>query len=266
MFEVVKEHGARAWNIDGSAGARLNNRQSWIKHWKETTGDVAACCSYSDCNRPAEVGGHVWVARNGVFIVPLCTKCNFWENANRMQGSQSTLRYGTKLVKSEYTEQMQNSERRIAVQVKVARHCKSCGDDISDRPDEHTECLPCFRSGRSRRAQPTITQKAVCGLIPGRRSHASIDARSCKTCGSNIMDRPISHTQCLDCFFGKQRATAEYDDRARSRKRSLATFDVSAAPRSGPKHRNTGRSCQRCGVSLKGRPSGHTLCLACFRK
>jgi hypothetical protein len=261
MFEVVKDHGTRAWNIDGSAGARLNNRQSWINHWEQTTGDRAAYCSYSDCSRPAQVGGHVWVARKGVFIVPLCTKCNFWENANRMQGSQSTLRYGTKLVKSGYTEQMQNSGRRIAVKVEVARHCKTCGDDISDRPDKHTECLPCFRSGRSRRTQYTITQKAVCGHMPGRRSIV----RSCKTCGRDIMERPISHTQCVNCYFGKQRA-AEYGDRARSRKRSLATFDVSAAPRFRPWHRNPGRSCQSCGVSLKGRPSGHTLCLDCFRR
>jgi hypothetical protein len=272
-----------AWNIDGSAGDRLY-RKSWIQYWKETTGDEATCCSYSDCNRPAAHGGHVWVARNGVFIVPLCTKCNYCENPNRMQGSQSKLRYGTKLVEGEYTEEMKNTLRRIAVEV-CCRHCETCGGDISASPDDHVLCLPCFRSGSGR---PHRTEQKSASRPAGNSLYASMEERSCETCGRNIMDRPVSHTLFLDCFCGQR--SAEYDDRERSRKRSSASFDinqdtgtksgstmgsvgplnkrpaVSANPRSGPRNRNLGRSCQGCGDSLNGRPSNHTMCLDCFRR
>jgi hypothetical protein len=268
------------------AGDRLYNRKSWIQYWKETTGDEAACCSYSDCNRPVELGGHVWVARIGVFIVPLCKRCNYWENPNRMQGSQSKLRYGTKLVKGENTEEMKNAPRRIAVKV-YCRHCEKCGGDISASPDDHVLCLPCYRSGSGSR-RPQCTEQKSASRPAGYSLHVSMEERSCETCGRNIMDRPVSHTLCFDCFCGQR--SAEYNDRERSRKRSSASFDnnqdtgtksgstmgsvgplykrpaFSANPRSGPWNRNPGRSCQGCGDSLNGRPSNHTLCLDCFRR
>lgn len=54
------------------------------------------------------------------------------------------------------------------------------------------------------------------------------DARECEGCGTDISNRPASHTLCLRCFRG-------------------------------------GRRCDSCGRSIEGQPLTHFLCLSCYR-
>lgn len=210
-----------AWNIDGSASHTLV-RSSWIRFWEETTGRQRGQCSYAGCCRAAEHGGHVWIAKKRVIIAPLCSKCNYCENASRMQGAQSRLRQGTIVVKVECTEEMRNAVRRIAVEDDRKR-CKACGSDISDRPDSHTLCLDCYRGGRGRDS-----------LTPGQ------IRRRCEDCRRDISDRPEGHVLCLDCYRGR---------------------------RGRGDRKNTGRLCDTCGVKdISEQPESHTRCLRCFRE
>ena len=162
-----------AWNVDGSSQDRLEN-VSWIRMWERGTGQRRGRCSYSGCQNKAQVGGHIWIARSGVFIAPICHACNYHENANRMQGANATLEEGSLVIESEHTEEMAIAERRIAVRV-----CAECGFNIANRPPNHTLCLTCWHR---------------------------MQQRKCDTCGDDISDRPQNHTLCLACYYGRQQA------------------------------------------------------------
>lgn len=66
-----------AWNADGSSTAQ-NEHDSWISHWETVTGLKRGVCSYVSCTNQAHCGGHIWILR-GVYIAPICTKCNYHE-------------------------------------------------------------------------------------------------------------------------------------------------------------------------------------------
>ena len=110
------ENDCHAWNVDGSSTDSLENI-SWIKFWEVKTGQTRSICSFSDCTKQAEVGGHIWLKRKGPHIAPICRGCNYVENVKRLQhvdGKHSTLKKGTFVVRVNTTEEMKNAVRRIA--------------------------------------------------------------------------------------------------------------------------------------------------------
>ena len=114
---VINELDVHAWNIDGSASDRLRFC-SWIRKWEEEVDQIRGRCAYQGCEGNAEHGGHVWVKRKGVFLVPLCARCNSPTNPDRMQnehGNHSNLKLGTVAVGlGPRTEDMRRSDRRIS--------------------------------------------------------------------------------------------------------------------------------------------------------
>ncbi len=240
-----------AWNADGSSSDKIDEI-SWIQFWHEKTKiKTTVPCSFSGCPRQAEVGGHIWISgrHKNVFIAPICRKCNFSGNSSRMQNGGSQLRRHTVVVKVGMTREMRDAPRRFAI---GERSCQSCGEDISDRPPDHTKCLGCFRTK---------------GVVESVFAHAIFDppkrngsrrfgkaGRSCQSCGEDISDRPPNHTKCLGCFRTKGVVESVF---------AHAIFDP--PKRNGPRRfGKAGRSCQSCGEDLSDRPPSHTSCLGCF--
>lgn len=253
-----------AWNINGSATDRLEGT-SWIRFWEEKTGRARGQCSFSDCGKQAQVGGHIWIAKKGVFIAPICNSCNYSENVRRMQGGNSLLRVGSLVVQGVYTDDMARAARTIAIRVcqdcrtdiadrpenhtlcyecymeqqqQPRRRCSDCGTDICDRPENHTQCLQCYRHGRTR--------------------------RRCQGCRTDISDRPENHTQCLQCYRDGQMRRGCQD----------CGTDISDQPEThvqcfecyrGAAQWGRRRKCQDCGTDISDRPENHTQCLQCYR-
>jgi len=204
-FKLVQD--LHAWNVDGSSADRLVHC-SWIKHWEDETGLQRGVCSFEGCSHEAEHGGHVWIKNKGVYIAPVCKSCNYIKNIDRMQhgdGKHSSLRRGTVVVKTEYTEEMACSDRRIAINV---RRCEQCDADISDRPPGHTRCLGCYRSPGRQCEQcaadisdrpPTHTRCLGCYRSPEKRVRYQRN-RGCEDCDTDISDRPAYHTRCVSCY------------------------------------------------------------------
>ena len=164
-----------AWNVDGSA-SDLRCEEiggSWIRFWEHLTSRHRSMCSYEDCDRRASCGGHVWIKKQGIHIVPICSRCNYCDNECRMRskGNKSLLRPGTLAVAIKPTQDMVYSERRFA----AMRCCERCRADISDRPENHALCFRCF-----------------CDR-----------ARTCQRCRADISDRPVNHTLCFRCFLAQ---------------------------------------------------------------
>lgn len=173
-----------AWNIDGSSSDKVPD-MSWIKVWEAATGDLRGLCSFVDCRRQSELGGHLWIKRRGAHLAPICAPCNRWDNAARMQhaeGRHSSLRPGTKLLPVELTDDMRAAERRIA---QDSRECEHCGTNIDRRPPSHRQCYACYKSQR----QPPP---------PKRRK------RSCQQCGCSLTRAPSTHRFCRACYCGSE--------------------------------------------------------------
>ena len=132
-----------AWNADGTADAVPVLTGSWIAEAEAVTGRRRGRCSFEGCPNMAEVGGHVWLARIGCVIAPICRPCNTPRNMARRQGGGSYLRANIEVFRTHMTEGMFNAERRYAEEPR--RWCVRCGTDISDRPPNHTVCLSCYR-------------------------------------------------------------------------------------------------------------------------
>lgn len=212
-----------AWNVDGSSTDQLLGC-SWIEYWENETGLRRGKCSYKDCTKVADQGGHIWLKRRGVVIAPICRGCNYSLNLKRQQdigGNHSFLRKGTTVVKSEITPDMKYAERRfVETEIVHERTCIDCATDISDRPDNHDMCLQCYRRNRSK--------------------------RRCIDCNTDISNQPENHEQCLDCFS------------AASTKRSFSsTFSRRSMD-------ETVRACQNCSCDISDRPENHVWCLTCF--
>ena len=173
-----------AWNVDGSSSSRPTYYSSHIKDWTKETGRAPGICSYVGCTRPATVGGHIWLARLGVYIAPICDKCNYAGNNTKVMGAGAQIKAGVTLVDSEYTEDMQHAERRYVSPEKPKRKrplrtCEECDEDISCAPAHHRMCRDCFMS-----------------------SHVPV--RTCDSCGEGIDDAPAHHRMCRSCFMCKR--------------------------------------------------------------
>ncbi len=132
-----------AWNADGTADAVPVLTGSWIAEAEAVTGRRRGRCSFEGCPNMAQVGGHVWLARIGCVIAPICRPCNNPRNMARRQGGGSYLRANIEVFQTHMTEGMRNTERRYAEEPR--RRCERCGTDISDRPPDHRVCYPCYR-------------------------------------------------------------------------------------------------------------------------
>ena len=198
-----------AWNVDGSSDA-VADLGSHIKDAEAATGRKRGRCSFEDCNSPAEVGGHIWIKKTGCFIAPICKKCNFHANRSRMQGAGARLRANIDVTKAKQTEGMKTATRNIAL---PNRDCEECGADITDKPDEHSLCLSCFRQ-----------------LRKGGNSQASGRKRvhRCESCGTDISDQPDDHDQCLSCFRGRGQSQAS--GRKRVHRCKSCKTDISDQP------------------------------------
>ena len=157
VYRLVRDKSA--WNMDGSVDARPRFGGSWIRYWEIKTGKNARRCSFVSCSSGAEDGGHIWIAGgNGAYIAPICKRCNWCENVNRMQGSGSQLRSGTEVVLDDYTEGMYRADRRIAISESESegeeyeRECRRCGVDISNRPPNFNQCYDCWKNDRGGRS------------------------------------------------------------------------------------------------------------------
>jgi len=170
------DHAVAAWNVDGSSDARPESG-SWLRDAERATGRRRGRCSFDGCRNQAEVGGHVWIKKQGCFIAPICRPCNRFDNRDRMQGAGARLRAHTEVTPAAVTKGMRSAERRRTPR----RECRRCGTDIGDHPASHTRCFDCF--GRAR----------------------SAPRRECRGCGTDIRDRPASHSVCLECFRGPKK-------------------------------------------------------------
>ena len=142
-----------AWNVDGSSDA-LSQSGSWIRDAEKATGRKRGGCSFEGCANQAEVGGHIWMARIGCVIAPICKPCNRPSNQQRMQGSGARLRKNIEVTRTEKTDGMRKAVRRApdnnigkvrGKRQRVGRQCESCNCDISYRPYSHKRCRSCWR-------------------------------------------------------------------------------------------------------------------------
>ena len=173
--------GREAWNVDGSANDYRYEEigKSWICFWERLTFRRRSVCSYEDCDQHASCGGHVWIRKKGIHIVPICASCNHCDNEHRMQSDDNTslLRRGTLAVAIVPTCDMIYAERRFV----AMRSCQKCGTGISDRPENHILCFRCFCSRTS--------------IKSSRRK------RTCQRCRADISDRPKNYALCFRCFL-----------------------------------------------------------------
>ena len=112
------ERSVEAWNIDGSSSATPEGT-SFIQDAMNATGRRVGRCSFDGCDRPAVVGGHIWIAqREGAqfgrpFIAPICRQCNSPLNTYRMQNAGARLRANIAVTPVSFTQDMRQAERRI---------------------------------------------------------------------------------------------------------------------------------------------------------
>ena len=176
MDTMIVDQAVSAWNVDGSSDAKAEGG-SWIRFAETSTGRRRGYCSFEGCDNMAEVGGHVWIARAGPCIAPICARCNLSGNQSRMQGGGSRLRKGVEVTKTGMSEGMRTAERRAPTErVKRRRRCETCGADLSERPTSHTLCYPCWRGDGGR------------------------GARSCASCGYLFAPSKAYHRYCDDCI------------------------------------------------------------------
>lgn len=232
-----------AWNADGSTSATTTDGESWIEHAEIQTGRQRGRCSYSGCNEMASVGGHVFLARRGVWIAPICRACNHPSNRTRWQGMGSTLRVGITVTKAERTEDMNNAARR------TLKRCRACSEDMSRAPDHHEVCLRCYRRGhggvesrrhcisdRSEQHEESSEEEEEC-LPCYRGGHGGAQLRrQCTECRAGISDRPEHHEVCLQCY------------------------------RRGHGGAQLRRQCTECTADISDRPKHHEVCLRCYRR
>ena len=150
------EEALSAWNVDGSSDA-LSQSGSWIRDAENATGRRRGRCSYEGCGNRAEVGGHVYMARVGCVIAPICKPCNRTSHQGRMQGAGARLRANIEVTRTFMTTGMHTATRRVPATTsapairKRQRRCVSCDGDISSRPAGHALCYRCWTSERRAR-------------------------------------------------------------------------------------------------------------------
>ena len=119
---IILDRSVEAWNVDGSASAVPEGR-SFIQDAMDATGRRVGRCSFQECDRPAVVGGHVWISRREgaefgrPFIAPICRQCNSTRNVYRMQGAGARLRANIAVTPVSVTPGMREAERRMVERV-----------------------------------------------------------------------------------------------------------------------------------------------------
>ena len=103
MLDVL----SRVKNVDDTtADVKFGAIASWQAHlhancsplthqqvyWEQATGIVFAQCIHSSCHKHATVGAHVYVEARGdaIWIVPLCSECNYTKNTAWMSVDTGT--------------------------------------------------------------------------------------------------------------------------------------------------------------------------------
>ena len=190
-----------AWNVDGSSADKPPGG-SWIGFWEQSTGRTRGKCAFSDCRNPAEDGGHVWirghssVPRKVCWIVPICKGCNDCENPARMQnaeGNHSRLRAGSWVMRTKFTDEMANSDRRVAMDYTSEYDSGYETDDMEVDDDvdvDEDDDLNFFIQPRERR---------------------------CEQCSSDISEKPANHKVCYNCFSGRNAGSDAAAKRPRER-------------------------------------------------
>ena len=248
------EKNCDAWNIDGSSTDLPPQCSSWIAFWESKTGLKRGICSYSDCNKPAVVGGHIWLKRKGPHIAPICSGCNHVENVERFQaddGTHSSFRQGTTLVRVKLTEDMKNADRRIATYQLDSEYEEESSSESESEEDSSDES-ECQYMGSFR------------GHFGSNSQFGSLRTRSCLDCNRDISESPMHHTKCLECFRGSRLPENEEDSSDESECQYMGSFRGHFGSNSQFGSLRT-RSCLDCNRDISESPMHHTKCLECFR-
>ena len=291
-----------AWNIDGSSADKPIDT-SWIKYWESCSGLGRRRCAFLGCDRDAEHGGHVWIMghssrKRGVWIVPLCRKCNYCDNAHRQMdanGDHSFLRQGTVVVRTEYTEDMAHAPRRVSsfdtdegydsqeyeVDDWEVRICEDCMIDLPfGAPKHHRKCIDCVERGGP---PPGRCSYRVNGMqvteaeFKAYKEERRREEARWASCIQMDLDREASHLGSYDLvgtFEGRTSALA------RGRRCEGCGQDISERPDKhkvcpgcyyGRSHggvaqtkRARGRRCEGCGQDISERPDKHKVCPGCY--
>ena len=73
----------RVKNLHGTSDrVPSDGSSSWKEFWEKTTGKSFSSCANLDCQKDAELGGHVIKTDDDMrwYIVPICAKCNALDN------------------------------------------------------------------------------------------------------------------------------------------------------------------------------------------
>ena len=251
-----------AWNIDGSSADKPIDT-SWIKYWESCSGLGRRRCAFLGCDRDAEHGGHVWIMghssrKRGVWIVPLCRKCNYCDNAHRQMdanGDHSFLRQGTVVVRTEYTEDMAHAPRRVSsfdtdegydsqeyeVDDWEVRICEDCMIDLPfGTPKHHRKCIDCVERG---------------GPPPGR-------------CSYRVNGMQVTEAEFKAYKEERRREEARWASRIQmdlDREASnLGSYDLVGTFEGRTSALARGRRCEGCGQDISERPDKHKVCPGCY--
>jgi len=141
---IVLDRPVEAWNVDGSASA-VPESGSFIQDAMRATGRRVGRCSFRECDRPAVVGGHVWISRREgaefgrPFIAPICRQCNSTRNARRMQGAGARLRASVAVTPVAVTPGMREAERRVVEREGTSESESETGESESEPESETGE-------------------------------------------------------------------------------------------------------------------------------
>ena len=246
-----------AWNVDGSSTDKLLNT-SWIKYWESKSGLGRRRCAFSDCDRDAEHGGHVWIKGHasqtrGIWIAPICKQCNYCDNPKRQRdahGQHSFIRKGTVVVRTKYTPDMANAERRVSYPDDGEEYdsddydeddweeqfCEACGFDLPfGTPKHHTKCPDCFRSGGP----------------PG-------------FCSYSINGQQVTETQYRTQEAARRVSWGSHDARYESQLGGTQSFSRPHSLLGTSAKRLQGRHCEGCGEDISDKPPSHSVCRGCY--
>lgn len=197
MERYLLEDSLQAWNVDGSSDAVAPHCTSWIELLEDATGRRRGKCSFAGCERMAEVGGHLWIKREGCFLAPICKACNHPLTKARWQGAGSRLRENIEVMRVPITSGMRRASRRFDDPRRAAgtRWQRADNSDESDGDSDNEDsnqgaygaCRRCGRGGHRAHSCYANTHVRGHGLTRearhvGRVKH-SYKSQSCERCG-----------------------------------------------------------------------------------
>ena len=108
-------------------------------------------------------------------------------------------------------------------------------------------CYLCKETGHY--ASECSLQKAKPGGRDRAPKRSRVGARSCESCGTDLVRAPQHHRQCRKCYSSSSVKSPEPRKKTISRRRSVAS----------------NRRCSSCRDDISSRPPAHKLCLRCWR-